>query len=145
MKKLSYIFIIVMTIVMASCEQNLEYENLPANKVEGEWMVKAYINGTNVFGTFTVRTYTTASGKDSIYINDYEGRFWDFNVKAAVKTADNTFQTQHSVSTVTGKSTGVKVLNGRIINNDSIYFEMQFEDDETPYGVSYQLTGHRIK
>ena len=25
-----------MTIVMASCEQNLEYENLPANKVEGE-------------------------------------------------------------------------------------------------------------
>lgn len=34
------------------------HENLPANKVEGEWMVKAYINGTNVFGTFPVRTYT---------------------------------------------------------------------------------------
>ena len=143
MKKLSYIFIVLITIAMASCEQNLEYNDIQANKAEGEWMVKAYINGINVFESFPVRTYTSPSGKDSMNINDFEGRFWDFNVKAAVKTADNTFQTQRSVNTVSGKNIGVKVLNGCIINNDSIYFEIQFEDDENPYGVTYQLAGHR--
>ncbi|MBP1663185.1 MAG: hypothetical protein H6Q19_325 [Bacteroidetes bacterium] len=145
MKKLSYIFILVLTIVMASCEQNIEYDKIGENKTDGEWMVKAYVNGTNIFGSFPIRTYKTISGKDSLYINDYEGRFWDFNVKAAVKTTDNTFQTQRSVNIVSGKNIGVKVLNGRIINNDSIYMEIQFEDDETPYGVTYQLAGHRTK
>ena len=65
-------------------------------------------------------------------------------MKAAV-TAENTFQTQHSVNAVSGKKIGIKVQNGRIINNDSIYMEVQFEDDETPYGITYQLAGHRTK
>ena len=145
MNKISYIFILVMLFVLASCEQNLEYNDIQANKTEGEWTVKAYINGTNIYGSFPIRTYATTSGKDSLYINDNEGQFWNFNVKAAVKNTGNTFQTQHSINTVSGNEIGVKILNGKIINNDSIYFEIQFEDDEIPYGVSYQLAGHRTK
>jgi len=144
MKKISYIIILVVAILLASCEQNIDVNNNQANKAEGEWVVKAYINGTNVFGSFPIRTYSTISGKDSLNINEYEGLFWDFNVKAAV-TAENTFQTQHSVNAVSGKKIGIKVQNGRIINNDSIYMEVQFEDDETPYGITYQLAGHRTK
>lgn len=143
MKKISYIFVLAMTIVLASCEQDFDTDNIQGNKLEGEWIVKTYINGTNIFGSFPIKTYTSTSDNDSIYINDYEGRFWDFNVKAAVKSSDKTFQTLHSVNTVSGKSIGIRIFKGRIIDNDSINFEIQFEDDETPYGVSYQLAGYR--
>ena len=37
----------------------------------------------------------------------------------------------------------VKVQNGALINNDSISFNIQFEDDETPFGYTYQIKGHR--
>ena len=39
---------------------------------------------------------------------------------------------------------GIKVFNGKIIDSDSIYLEIQFEDDETPYGNTYQLKGYRV-
>ncbi len=145
MKRINYIFILMMLFVLASCEQTLEYDEVQVNNPEGEWTVKAYINGKNVFGSFPIKTYTSSLGKDSLNINDLEGQFWNFNVKAAVETSANSFQTQHSINTIPNYGIGVKVLNGKIINNDSIYFEIQFENDEIPYGISYQLKGHRTK
>ncbi len=145
MKKLIYVIILAISVVAASCEQNDIPDNIITDRAEGEWIVKAYVNGKNIYSAFPIRTYTSVYGKDSIYINDFEGSFWNFNVKASIKNPENTFQTLHSVNTVSGNNIGIKMQNGRIINNDSIYFEIQFEDDETPYGVTYQLAGHRTK
>ena len=57
---------------------------------------------------------------------------------------NGTFQTKLSKCEVSEKGIGIKISNGQIVNPDSIYFEIQFEDDETPYGNTYVLKGHRI-
>ena len=35
-------------------------------------------------------------------------------------------------------------MNGKILGSDSIYLEIQFEDDVTPYQNTYQIKGRRI-
>ncbi|HCY00507.1 MAG TPA: hypothetical protein DG754_10240, partial [Bacteroidales bacterium] len=84
------------------------------------------------------------TGGDSITVKDSEIKFWKFQVKANANDQNGTFETDLSNCEVSEVSIGVKINNGKILNTDSIYFEIQFEDDETPYGNVYILKGARI-
>jgi hypothetical protein len=69
-----------------------------------------------------------------------------FQVKASVDGKSNTFQTKLSTNELVNDfAIGVKIPVGKIIDSDSIYMEMQFEDDITPFGNTYQIKGHRVK
>ncbi|MDD4777219.1 MAG: lipid-binding protein [Fermentimonas sp.] len=137
--------------IFASCERNIESGELSdisaaAVDVNGQWEVTAHNDSTAIFGPFTVLTTSNPEAKnDSITINDSEGMFWQFQVKAAVNEKIGTFETKLSDCELCEEGVGIKIANGRIINSDSIYFEIQFEDDVTPFGNTYRLKGHRVK
>ena len=145
MKKIGYFIIVVLSFIIVSCEKDLQLNEMQTNNVAGEWMVKACVNGTKIYEPFAIKTYNASSAKDSVSINDNAGNFWNFQVKAAIDFTNESFQTRNSVNAIPGYNIGVKIMNGRVIDNDSIYLEIQFEDDVTPYGTTYQLAGHRTK
>lgn len=149
MKKIIYLLGFLTLGIVSSCERNIESAEIADTailaKVGGEWEITAYNDSTLIYGPFKIITLKeTSTGSDSITIQDSEIKFWKFQVKAAVDEKNGTFQTELSNCEVSEESVGIKISNGKIVNSDSIYFEIQFEDDETPYGNIYQLKGYRL-
>ncbi len=134
-------FMLLFTAV--ACEQTLENEtvNLPETNLQGNWTVNAYIDNNLMFGPFTISTQMTPEN-GSVSIKD-NGEFWNFQTKAEVVIASDAFESKSSVNEVSSLDAKVNVLNGNVINKDSIAFDIQFEDDQTPYGVTYSLKGRR--
>ena len=152
MKKIIYFLAFVALAMFASCEQETNNSSLPDFQnttnvnITGKWEVTAHNDSTPVFGPFTLLTVTNPeSENDSITILDSEVKFWKFQVKAAVNEIDATFETNLSNCEVSEEGIGIKIANGKIVDSDSIYLEIQFEYDETPYGNTYRLKGHRVK
>ncbi|MEA4917137.1 lipid-binding protein [Proteiniphilum sp.] len=150
MKKIIYLLGLITIGIFASCEREVntsisDSTNSVNINLAGQWEVTAYNDTSTIFGPFKVITLQNPSAKnDSITIQDSEVKFWNFQIKASVNEKNGTFQTKLSTCEMSEDGIGVKISNGKIVNTDSIYFEIQFEDDETPYGNTYQLKGHRI-
>lgn len=149
MRKIIFLLGLVALGVIISCERDTESmvsnDQQNALNLTGQWEVMAYNDTVSLIGPFTVLTVSDpASNNDSITIQDSEVKFWKFQVKAAVDAKDGSFETKLSKCEVSDVGIGVKISNGKILNSDSIYFEIQFEDDVTPYGNTYQLKGHRV-
>jgi len=149
MKKINFLILLVVVLVGVSCEPTYTKTYSWAYPVAGYWTVKAYVDGVEAFGPSEIKTYNSAFGKDSIWIDDivtYSPGYtvWDMKVKTAVNMGTKTFNNANvAMNAIPDYGIGVKVMNGKIIGNDSIYFEVQFEDDTTPYGTTYQMKGHR--
>lgn len=146
MKNFIYLLgLITIGIIIASCERETDNNNADFSEFTGQWEVIAYYDSTPIYGPFKVIILkNTPAGNDSITILDSEVKFWKFQVKALANKEDGTFETKLSNCEVSEESIGIKILNGKILDTDSIYFEIQFEDDETPFGHTYELKGHRI-
>lgn len=155
MKKFIYLLAFVALGILASCERDTENTELSdvsnsindvaTVNVTGKWEVTAHNDSTAIYGPFTVLTVGDHEAKsDSITIQDSEVKFWKFQVKAAVNEKDGTFETKLSICELCEEGVGVKIANGKIVDSDSIYLEIQFEDDETPYGNTYLLKGRRV-
>lgn len=150
MKKIIHLLGFLALGIIVSCEKEVESaaaaDATKLVNVTGQWEVTAYNDSTLISGPFKVITLKNSSAEsDSITIQDTEVKFWEFQIKAFVDEKNGTFQTELSNCEVSEEAIGIKISNGKIFNSDSIYFEIQFEDDETPYGNTYQLKGHRIK
>ena len=144
MKQVIYILTFTLLFFTLACESNLENDEIAIKEnstLNGDWTVNAYFDNGNNFGPFDLKVQTTADN-DSISIKD-SGDFWNFQVKAAAKSSATSFKSDLSINEISKVGANIKVLNGKIVENDSIYFEIQFEDDVTPYGITYQLKGHR--
>ena len=126
-----------------ACEQTLENEeiNLPESNLQGDWTVNAYIDNNLIFGPFTISTQMT-SESESIHIKD-NGEFWNFQTKAKVLNSSDIFEAKSSVNELSSIEAKIIILNGSVTNIDNISFEIQFEDDETPYGITYNIKGQR--
>ena len=126
-----------------ACEQTLENEeiSLLETNLQGEWTVNAYNDDALIFGPFTISTLTT-TGNESIIIKD-NGEFWNFQTRANVLNLSDAFETEASLNEISSLNAKINILNGRVINKDSIAFDIQFEDDETPFGITYTLNGRR--
>lgn len=152
MSKFNNILIYLLSILgiafmLASCEseEKVNLQEATEHPLVGEWKVDAYIGNEVIFKNVILNADQISSTRnDSIVLRDTVNYFWDFQVKVAVINKNSLFQTQHSVSEVADHNIGVKISNGKIINNDSIYFEVAFEDDEIPYGTIYQMKGSRL-
>lgn len=129
--------------ITVACEQTVEKEDvtIPETNLAGNWIVEAHIDNNLIFGPFTIATKITTKN-DSIYIKD-NGEFWNFQAKAKIINSSDAFKTEISVNEISSLGAKVKILNGSVINKDSIVFDIQFEDDETPYGFTYTLKGER--
>ena len=141
MRKILYLFIFML--LFTACDQTLENEDIfiPETSMSGEWIVNAYLDNNLIFGPFTITTQMTAQN-DSIYIKD-NGEFWNFQTKAEIVNSKKSFDTHSSINEISSLESKVQISNGRVINKDNIAFEIEFEDDETPYGFTYKITGQR--
>lgn len=151
MKKIIYLLGFVVLCTMSSCEQEInesffpDVQNVNNLNIIGKWEVIAYNDSVPVFGPFTLLTVNNPEiENDSITILDSEIKFWDFKVKAAVNDINSTFETKLSNCEICEEGIGVKIANGKIVDSDSIYLEIQFEDDETPYRNTYRIKGRRV-
>lgn len=145
MNKTIYIILLMVAAFITSCEQNDVEKIELTSSLNGEWKVMAYLDNTPIHGTFPLLISSDFPSKtDSVTINDTSKYFWNFQVKVSANHENETFETKKSICEHCSYGIGVKVFNGKIINSDSIYMEIQFEDDETPYGNTYQLKGHRV-
>lgn len=148
MKQLLYLITFTLLLFSTACETENFSEDLDLNSpikessLSGNWSIKASVDKNESFGPFDIAiTYT--SDLDSIIIKDND--FWGFQVKAATNNSDNTFESNLSVNEMSKVGAKIKILNGKVIEDESIYFEIQFEDDETPYGITYNIKGHKTK
>ena len=148
MKQLLYTITFALLLFTAACETDSFSEDLnldsssKENSLSGNWSVKTHIDKNEVFGPFDIEiTYT--SDLDSIIIKDND--FWGFQVKAPVNDLDNTFESNISVNELSKVGAKIKILNGKVIENETIYFEIQFEDDETPYSITYNIKGYKTQ
>lgn len=146
MKQLLYISTLTLLLFSTACEtENFSEDTsldspLYENSLSGNWNTKAYVDEGEIFGPFDITIkYTT--NLDSIIITDND--FWGFQVKASINDKDNTFQSNISTNELSKVGSKIKVINGKVFDNKSIYFEIQFEDDETPYGITYNIKGHK--
>lgn len=142
MKKLFYSIAIIfgLMVSLSSCQKKIEKEYNWAYPVAGDWTLHAYIDDEEIYGPFEIKVYNTSFGQDSIWIDDYHGNFWDMKFKAKVDMSNNTFETSGSKNAIAGYGINIKVTDGKVINKDSIYFNMEFQDDP---GTIYTLAGHR--
>jgi len=153
-----YIFkiaVITVMILFSSCDMKDEFEQINSNVVEaaGEWWVNYSTEGYES-GYTKMLTFNTADDNgDEIWISD-ENNFWVFKVKCPVNIDNLTFAGTDLVSAALwqGEPYDIKIniSNGKIIEavslqpsgaiTDSIYFEIEFEDDP---GTIYQASGFR--
>ena len=138
--KIKYILIIALVFIFASC-QKMKYDKEYnwAYPVSGDWTIKAEY-GATIDGPFSIKTFNSSFGQDSIWIDDNHN-YWPFKVKAAVNMKTLTFSTTNYVSYPgTATEDVVTITNAQIIKTDSIYFEAQFASDP---GTVYKMYGHR--
>lgn len=146
MKKIIYLLGFIVLSAFASCErETLNNDFLNTVNANGSWEITAHNDSMVISSPFTVQTLVSknSNGLDSLVIKDSDNGFWNFQVKAAVNSKFGTFETELSTCEICEERIGIIVTNGKIINNDSIYFEIQFEDDVNPYENTYKLMGHR--
>lgn len=152
MKKINYLILLVVVFVGISCEPTYEKEYSWAYPVAGDWTVTAYIDGEAQTDPFEIKSYNTAFGKDSIWVDDYpvfnttgalaNWNFWGMKFKVAVDMTTKTFTngTDSVINAIDDYRIGIKVTNGKIVGTDSITMDVEFGDDP---GTIYQLAGHR--
>ncbi len=143
MKIILNLFMFMLLFLAVACEQTSESEDsiISESSITGDWTVNAYIDNVLIFGPFEISTQMT-SENESVYIKD-NGAFWNFQTEAKVTNSIDAFKTESSINEISNINAYIKILDGSIINNDSITFDIQFEDDETPYGFTYKIIGSR--
>ena len=141
MKKIFYLFVLLF--IAVACEQAIENEDsiISESIITGEWTVNAYIDNNIIFGPFTV-TAQMNSENESVSLKD-NGEFWKFQTKAELLKTNNTFAAKSSQNEISDVGAKINIINGAVINQDSIAFDIQFEDDETAYGYTYKIMGRR--
>lgn len=149
MKKYIYLFGLIILGALTSCDQDIENSGVTDTAepflMTGQWIVTAYNDTSAVTEPFKlVTTKMTSAGNDSIIIHDSEQKFWEFQIKASANMSEGTFETELSQCEISDENIGVIISNGVISEANKISFEIQFEDDETPYGNTYRIIGERI-
>lgn len=107
--------------------------------VSGDWTI-TITQGSDNYGTYSMKIYNTSFGTDSVWIDDNEN-FWDTKSKVKVDMTNLTFsgeQTQNEYY-----DSQISYANGKVIGKDSIYFEVTFSDDDPAYGNVWIYAGHR--
>ena len=156
MKKFRFQILIILLITgFVSCEtmDDFEVEYSPAWPVSGEWWVTwEFDDGTgdvsDHYGVGHVRflTYGDVDNTgDSLWAWDY-GEFWDIKVKTGLNVTSRTFSVSEGQNVAYDSK--VTLQNGLVIereDGDSIYMEIGFDDDATPYSTTYIVSGRRVK
>jgi hypothetical protein len=147
---------IVLCVFALACQEDLEPGGTKVQDLAGEWWVRYEVETSpGVYedvagGYYKMMTYNTAANTEEIWVDDLE-HFWEYKVKVPVNLTSKTFAVTGAAnasyeSAVTIES-GVIVTGGGTsvsgVQTDSIHFVASFDDDDTPFGTQYRVSGHR--
>ncbi|RYU91394.1 hypothetical protein EWM62_05485 [Mucilaginibacter terrigena] len=164
MKKISNIKHLLLTVLVAatftSCQKDEVIGGTAVQNLSGEFWVKLD-DGADPTGTFddsyyTLSTYNTASNKpDSLWIDDNNDSpsgkpFWAIKGKILANVGNLAFSGKDVENQI--YDSHFTITNGKILRNaatapgtklktDSIYFEVQFDDDPVP-GTTHKVSGY---
>ena len=158
----------LLSLLFAGCNQDdPSIEETAGKEIAGEWFVTYKVGTDDVGGGYSaiITSNTAANVATEMLISDYvapnslTGNFWSYKVKAQLNPDSKTFTANEAVSSaLVGAAQDpydikVNVLNGGVFKGmghsktgvkvDSIYFELQFEDDSSPFGTTYIVSGHK--
>jgi len=162
--KYLYIMLCGMSMLVLSCnsdDPNIKHTN--AEAFAGEWFVTVTVGGADVNGGYKtiVTSNTAANVSTEIIVSDLVDPNGDFSfsgykVKAQSDIKTMTFSADKVLSTIPDYADTmlhVSIAKGQIFPKggfsktngvvDSIYFELQLEDDGPPYGTTYVVSGHK--
>ena len=151
LKTLCFSFMLFLVISIGpSCTKSFQPGTASIPKASSGWWVNYYVGGVALLPkpVFYSTYNTSANQNDSMWIDDL-GQFWDFKGKVALNYQALTFSSPLSVNVYYADT--AKIANGKILHlgghsrlgfaTDSIYMELQFSDDSSPYGTTYVLQG----
>jgi hypothetical protein len=122
-----------------SCEKaEYDKEYSATYPISGDWTVKVAVGTNVVSGPFFMKIYNTSFSKDSVWVDDNKA-FWQTKTKAKVDMKNLTFSATNALNEYYDSQ--VTYSNGKVIGNDSIYFEVKYSDD--PDNLTYVFSGHR--
>lgn len=132
------LLILALLLIGWSCQKDdYKQEFSSTHPISGDWTISVN-DGTTVSGPYFMKIYNTSFGTDSVWIDD-NSTFWQTKSKVKVDMSNLTFEGTDTQN-VYYKSK-VSYANGKVIGNDSIYFEVTFSDD--PAKLTYIYAGHR--
>jgi len=153
------------TTILSCSSDDPNIKHSATESIAGEWFVTYSVDGTDVNGGYSgiITSNTSANVATEMLITDYvvpnatSGNFWSYKIKAQLDPKTNKFIANESVSSALyhDEPYGIKVneLNVGVFKNggksktgvtvDSIYFELQFEDDDPSFGTTYVVSGHK--
>ena len=120
--------------------------------VAGEWWTTFTIDGDDVYGIGyqQITTSNTAANVPTEFLITDNAHTWDYKIKSPLNLDAKTFGGADLQNLVDGYDIVMTVANGKILPGaaistggnvtDSIYFEIEFEDDP---GTIYQVAGYR--
>lgn len=142
MKKIFYtnkLLVLGLIFVCFSCEKAVyDKESSVTYPISGDWTVKVTVGTDVVGGPFFMKIYNTSLSKDSVWIDDNKA-FWTTKTKAKVDMKNLTFSATNAQNEYYDSM--VTYANGKVIGNDSIYFEVKYSDDTD--NLTYKFAGHR--
>ena len=105
--------------------------------ISGDWTIRVN-DGTNISEPLFMRIYNTSFSTDSVWIDD-NFTYWQTKTKVKVDMTTLTFFGTDAQNEYYDSQ--VSYADGKLIGNDSIYFEVMFSDD--PDNLTYIYSGHR--
>ena len=148
MKNITILLLVVSVGVISCKKSSYDPGTTKTPKTSNGWWVTYSVDGAQIYGPVFFSTYNTASSADSMWIDDLKN-FWQFKGKVALNYSSLTFSNDLSENAY--YSSDAKIANGKIllkaghsktgVITDSIYLEIQFSDDATPYGTTYVVQG----
>ena len=131
-------------IIFSGCDNDdVDVKHDSTYPVSGEWVVNEFYEGDpTAYGPYHLQIFKTAASDDSVWISNIYGD--DVKVRALVNP-DNTFRTDEATDINEGYA-HASVLNGKIVDNDSIYFEVvlyALDDNGNPVLEAEYVTAGR--
>lgn len=154
MKNTILIFLASLSFGIMSCDLGDDPDSggTATEAVAGEWFTTFTIEGEDVYGLGyqLITTSNTAANVPTEFLIADDGHTWNYRVKCPLNLDARTFGGNGLISLVPDYGIAVNIANGKILPGaatssggnvtDSIYFEVEFEDDP---GTIYQVAGYR--
>ena len=135
------IYILGLTCILSACDTLPEPKKqvVKAFPVAGEWYVNEYYSDGSSAGPYNVQIYNTSFDPDSVWISNIYG---DGVLIKSLVTPDKTFNITDSPD-YSGGYEKATISNSKIIDTDSIYFDVVLYDTEGAVEAEFYTAGHR--
>lgn len=142
MKKTIFIFSIIISFGLLSCEKDIDPGLAPNSKLAGHWTVNEYdLEMNEVYGPSHLYTYNTSFDADSIWIDNIYNS--GIKLKAYVESETSFSRTggrdiNHSIASVAS----INISEAKIIGDSIIFRVTLYRADMSIYDDYYEA-GHR--